>query len=678
MGLTITNKNFKNKGKDIKYLGKDFVSFRENLIEFSKTYFPKTYSDFNESSPGMMFIEMASYIGDTLSYYIDDTLKESMMSYAEDIQSVIALSQYLGYKPKVTSPAVTTLSIYQLVPAIGNGGDNKPDEKYFLKIKEGLITRSNKDGIVFRTSDVVDFGEPNGRDISVYQRDSTTGEPIFYLVKKYVKAISAELKEATFDFTSYEPFQKINLPEDNVIDIYDVRDGNGNKYYEVPYLAQEMIFIDQPNTEANDSELYQFKSTVPYILKTIKTPKRFVVKVNEDSSTTIQFGAGDSSASDEQLIPNLKNVGLGLPNSISKLEESFDPTNFLKTKTYGTSPSNTTITVKYLVGGGVSSNIISGQLTRIDGIEFEQDIQRLNSVELAIYNATQRSVAIDNEVPATGGRGGETLEEIRQNALANFGAQNRAVTAKDYQIRTISMPTKYGAVAKAFAIADGTLDNNSPSSILASPNHLQEFTDLVMNFVNMPDTQEPTQATIQQDITKFLIGKTSNENEKNNPFAINLYLLGYDLNGRLTNLNNAVKENIKTYLGEYKMLTDGINISDGFVINIGLDFEITTYQNYNKSEVLAKCISELKEYFNVDNWQFNQTVNLSEVELLIANVEGVASVPYFKVENKCGAPYAPNSYNIEAATKGKIVYPSLDPSIFEIKFPDSDIKGRVR
>jgi hypothetical protein len=625
-----------------------------------------------------MFIEMASYIGDSLSYYIDDTLKESMMSYAEDIKSVIALSQYLGYKPKVTSPSVTTLSVYQLVPAIGTGGDNKPDEKYLLKIKEGLLTRSAKNNIVFRTSDVVDFSEPTGRDISVYQREATTGEPLFYLVKKYVKAISAELKEETFDFGAYEPFQKITLAEDNVIDIYDVRDGNNNKWYEVPYLAQEMIFIDNPNTEANDQELYQFKSTVPYILKTIKTPKRFVVKVNEDSTTTIQFGAGDASASDEQLIPNLKNVGLGLPNSISRLEESFDPTNFLKTKTYGTSPSMTTMTVKYLVGGGVNSNITSGQLTRIESIEFEEDKQRLNSVELAIMNATQRSVAIDNEVPATGGRSGETLEEIRQNALANFGAQNRAVTAKDYQIRAISMPAKYGAVAKAYAVADGTLDNNSPASILASPNHLQEFTDLVMSFVNMPDNQEPSRASIAGDINKFLIGKTSNENEKNNPFAINLYLLGYDLNGRLTNLNNAVKENIKTYLGEFKMLTDGVNISDGFVINIGLDFEITTYQNYNKSEVLAKCISELKDYFNIDNWQFNQTINLSEVELLIANVEGVASVPFFKIDNKCGLPYSTNSYNIEAATKGKIVYPSLDPSIFEIKFPDSDIKGRVR
>jgi hypothetical protein len=677
MAINTINKNFKNKGKDIKYLNKDFSTFRANLIEFAKTYFPKTYSDFNETSPGMMFIEMASYIGDVLGYYIDDTLKESLMPFAEDETSMLALAQFLGYKPKVTSPAISTLSVYQLVPSIGSGFNNRPDSKFYLRIKEGMAVQS-PNGIEFRTTNLVDFEDSAEREITVYERDSNTGEPIFYLAKKYVQVISAVVNEKEVSFGNYQSFQTIDLEDTNIISIYDVRDSNGNKYYEVPYLAQEMVFIDYPNTEANDQELYQFKSTVPYILKTIKTAKRFTTRINQNSTTTIQFGAGDPTASDEQLIPNLKNVGLGLPNSISRLEESFDPTNFLKTKTYGTSPSNTTITVKYYVGGGVASNVSQGQLTKISGIEFDDDISAFNNADSITYNTIKNSVAVDNEIPATGGRDGETLEEIRQNAVANFGAQNRAVTAKDYQIRVLSLPSKYGGIAKAYAVADGTLDNNSPSSILASPNHLQEFTDLVMSFVNKPDSQEPTEGSVKADITKFLIGKTANENEKNNPFAINLYLLGYDVNGNITNLNRAVKENLKTYLNEYRLLTDGININDGFVINIGVDFEIVVFGNYNKSEVLAKCIVELKDYFTIDNWSFNQTINLSEVELLIANVEGVSSVPMVKITNKCSGKYSSNSYNIEAATKDKIVYPSLDPSVFEIKFPDADIKGRVK
>jgi hypothetical protein len=672
------SKNFKNKGKDIKYLNTDFSGFRSNLIEFTKTYFPKTYNDFNETSPGMMFIEMASYIGDALSYYVDDTFKESLMPYAEDSKSVLALSQYLGYKPKVTSPSITTLSLYHLVPSIGTGINNKPDETYYLRIKEGMIVEAQSNSTQFRTTEMVDFADEYNREVTVYQRDSDTGEPSFYLIKKQVQAISSVINEKTLTFGSYEAFRTIELSETNIIQIVDVRDGDGNKYYEVPYLGQEMVFIEEKNTLSNDPELFQFRDTVPYILKTLKTPRRFVIKVNDDNTTTIQFGAGDPTASDEQLIPNLKNVGLGLPNSISRLEESFDPTNFLKTKTYGTSPSNTTITIKYLTGGGVTSNTSVGDITRITGVEYDEDLLRFTPVQRGIYQQSKNSLAVDNEVPAVGGRGAETLEEIRQNSLANFGSQNRAVTAKDYQVRVLSMPARYGGIAKAYASADGQLDNNSPSSILASPNSLQQFTDLVMTFIEKADNEEPSSAEVKEEIKNFLVGKTDNVNEINNPFAINLYLLGYNRNGHLTQINRAIKQNLKTYLNEYKILTDGVNIIDGFIVNIGVDFEITVLDNYNKSEVLTQCINELKNFFLIDKWTFNQTINLSEIELTIANVEGVSSVPKLEITNKCKGQYSPNSYNITAATKEKIIYPSLDPCVFEVKFPNSDIKGRAR
>ena len=679
MAINSTNKTFKNNGKDIKYLNKDFNAFRDNLIEFAKTYFPKTHNDFSVASPGTMFIELASYVGDVLSYYVDDSFKESLITYAEDSQNILALAQYLGYKPKISTPATTNLSVYQLVPAIGTGINNIPDERFYFKIKDGMVIAASDSNALFITTDVVDFSDSADREVSPYQRDGNTGEVTLYLAKKYVNVISGTLKVKNFTFGSYSPYQTITLDDTNIIQIQDVRDSNNNKWYEVPYLAQEMVFVDYPNTESNDPDLYQFKSTVPYVLKTIKTSKRFTTKVNTDNTISLQFGAGDPTASDEQLIPNLKNVGLGLPNSISRLEESFDPTNFLKTKTYGASPSNTTITVTYLAGGGVSSNVGVGQLKTINRIEYIPDSFRLNENELATYQTLKNSVAIDNETAAVGGRGAETLEEVRQNALANFGAQNRAVTAKDYQIRALSLPTKYGGIAKSYATADGTLDNNSPSSILASPDNLQQFTGIVMDFVNATKSgNEPSMQLIQSGLRNYLTGKTQNENEKNNPFAINLYLLGYDGNNNLVPLNRAVKENLKTYLNEYKILTDGVNFNDGFVINIGVDFEIIAYQNYNKSEVVTNCINSLINYFNIDNWTFNQTINLSELELLIANVEGVSSVPMVTITNKCGGRYAANSYNIDTATKDKIIYPSLDPSVFEVKFPQSDIKGRAR
>ncbi len=682
MALNNQIKNFKNKGRDIKYLNKDFESFRTNLIDFAKTYFPSTYNDFNESSPGMMFIEMASYVGDVLGYYIDDTLKESLLTTAEDRQNIFELSKFMGYKPKVTSPAVTQLTVYQLVPSrikadpVASGDLRyEPDDDYFLRIKEGMEV--DADGVTFRTTALLDFAEEDDREITIYERDGDTNTPTFYLVKKYVDVISANEKELEITFgASSEEYAKIDIPDKDVIQIYDVRDSNNNKYYEVPYLAQEMVYVEYSNTEANDKDLYQFKNTVPSILKLIKTPRRFKTVINSDGSTTVQFGSGDAGKDDELLIPNFKNVGLGLPNSINRLGSSFDPSNFLLTKSYGQSPKNTTITVKYYTGGGVGTNVASNTIKRITTVNFDEDLSIFDEVKRGLYAQAKNSLAVNNDQPAKGGRGAETLEEIRENAIANFGSQNRAVTAKDYQVRALSMPPKFGNVTKAFVAADGNLDDNSPGSILASSDALSEFSTLIQDLVDDGDLSDKD---IKEKVTKFLSNKKTNTKEKNNPFAVNLYVLGYNSDKHLSSLNRAVKENVKTYLNEFRVLTDGVNLMDGFIINIGLDFSIRVYRDYNKREVLTNCITALKEHFEIDKWTFNIPINIGEVEMIIGNIEGVQSVVECEFKNLCGesSGYSPNAYDVLAATKNKQIYPSLDPSIFEVKYPDNDIKGRV-
>jgi len=677
MALNSTNR--KNLGKNIQYLNKDFGEFRNNLIEYAKTYFPTTYSDFNESSPGMMFIEMASYLGDVLGYYIDDTLKESMIHTAEDKDNVVALANFLGYKPKVTSPALTKVAVYQLTPskrrASGNlyEGDNRfeMDEGYLLRIKEGMELTSDT-GVIFRTTELVDFNDEFEREVSVYERNELQ-EPTFYLIRKYVNAISAEEKEVNIEFGSPKQFDKIDLADTNIIQIYDVRDSNGNKWYEVPYLAQEMVYTDYPNTSQFDGDLAQFKDSVPSILRVTKTSRRFVRQVNPNNTTSIVFGAGNSTSSDETFLPNFKNVGLGLNNSIDRLGASFDPANFLKSKSYGQAPSNTTLSIRYLVGGGVESNVSKASIKRITKMEFDEDLSLFDDDELQMYGTVKNSIAAENEIPASGGRGAETIDEIRENALAHFGSQNRAVTRKDYQVRALALPPKFGGVAKAYCAPDGELDNNSPSSILNNPDSLEEFAGLVQK-LNSGDKK--TEQEIKTELQRFLVGKSGQE-EKNNPFAINLYLLGYNSSKNLTSLNKAVKENVKTYLSEFRLLTDGINLLDGFVINIGVDFEIMVYNSYNKREVMLKCITEIEKYFNIDDWAFNQPINISELELIIAGVEGVLSVPKCEIVNKCGGVYSKHKYNISNATKGKMVYPSLDPSVFELKYPGKDIKGRV-
>jgi hypothetical protein len=675
MAIKPIDKNWGNDNKKINYLGKDFAALKQNLIDYTKTYFPNSYSDFSDSSPGTIFIEQAAAIGDILSFYQDVQLKESMLAYATERKNVISLAQTMGYKPKVTTPAVTTITVYQLVPSIGVGSNSSPDTKYYLRIKEGMeVQSSTNPSIVFRTTDSVNFAETGSNSVSVFERDGN-GNPTRYLIGKTVKAISARETSTTISFSTTDTdYTSTTLTDTDIIGITSVTDSNTNEiWYEVPYLAQESVFIEKPNTSYN-SDLSDFSGSVPYILEIQKVPHRFSTKVNSDNTIDLQFGnGGGSGLTDEQILPNTKNIGLGLANSVQRLNQSIDPSNFLKTNTFGISPAGKTLLIKYLVGGGIESNINTGDLTTIKKIEFEEDLLSFNAANAGVYNDIKTTVACENLEPAVGGRGIESIEEIRQNALGSFGSQNRAVTRQDYIVRALSMPERYGSIAKVYVSPDGEVDNNSPSSILANPKYITEFVALVDGLKDKP------QSEVQKELVKYLSQKRSAISEVNNPFAINMYVLGYDGNKKLTNLNTAVKQNLKTYLGEYRLMTDSVNLLNGFIVNIGCDFEIICYSNYNKNEVIANCLLQMQDYFNIENWTFNKPINISEIELILANVEGVMSVPSVKIYNLCGGDgnYSTNKYNIDQATKDKIVYPSLDPCVFEVKYPNKDIKGRA-
>jgi hypothetical protein len=670
MALLPTEKTWGKNKKDIKYLNRDFSSLRQALIEFTRTYYADTFNNFNEASPGMMFLEQAAYVGDVLSYYTDAQLKESFISLAGNYRNVLTQAQNLGYKPKLSKPATTTLSVYQTVPNIGVGVNNKPDYSYALKIKQGMqIASKNSSNVSFITTDDVDFNDPTDREVSVFQ--TSGNEASFYLLTKKVKAISAQVKTQDFIVGDFVKNPTFTIEDNSFISIEKIVDTEGNVYYEVPYLAQDMIYTKIPNVESNDPQLAQYRSTVPYLLKLLKTPRRFTTKVITNSLVELRFGGGSANVSDEILIPSTKNVGLGLNNSIDKLGETFDPSNFLKTSTYGIAPSNTILTITYLSGGGISSNVPVSDLVSITNIEYDEDLLQYTPISLPQYNAAKASIAVTNLEPAVGGGSAETLEEIRENAIANYASQNRAVTRKDYEIRTLAMSPEFGGIAKVFVQQDTALDDTKVQAVLRDDTARQQFLNLVKSSVGKTDTE------IGDQIERYVLQQKTINAEFNNPFAINMHLLGYDVNGNLTILNDAVKQNLKTYLEEYRMLTDAVNMLDGFVINIGINYEITTFANYNKREVLLKVNNALKDLFDITKWQINQPINLSEIELEIANIDGVASVQNVEVVNLRGGNYSTYAYNIKEATRNKIVYPSLDPAIFEIKYPNTDIKGRA-
>ena len=646
-----TPKSFQPDKKDIKYLNKDFSQLKSSLMEFAKTYYPNTYKDFSDASPGMMYIEMAAYVGDVLSYYIDYQFKESMLVNSEERKNIIDSAKSMGYKSKTTTPSVTRFDVYQLVPAkLGEDGSMVPDLNYSQIIKPGMTATSDS-GVTFITNSPVDFTVDTKNDpleVSVFQRNAA-GQPEFFVLKKSVDAFSGQILTKTVSVGSAVLFLKLYLDETNVIEVLDVYDSDGNRWHETDYLAQDLVPVDYENIFKNDITLSANRDSVPFLLKYLRTSKRFVTGVDADNTTFLEFGSGTSTKDDELIVPNAFTV-----NKISTFRSeniSYDPSNFLSSRAFGQAPANTTLTIRYIVGGGVESNVNANSIKNISSIDFFGDLTEMGLLELNLTNLVRRSVKVNNPIPASGGRAAETNDEIRNNALANFSAQNRAVTQKDYEVRAYAMPSKYGSIAKVYAVTDTQLDM---SNIQAKP--------------------QPYQTS------SLAPGTTNRANpDKNNPFAINLYVLCYNSNQNLVASNDAIRLNLKNYLNQYRILTDSVNIIDGYIINIGVDFSIIVYKNYNKREVLANCLTLVQQYFDINNAQFCQPINLSRLMLEIAKVDGVQSVTSLKVKNLTlkDGDYSPYEYDIEKATLDNVIYPSIDPSVFEVKYPNKDIVGRV-
>lgn len=609
--------------RNIQYLNKSFSDLRSQLINFSQTYFPTTYTDFDPSSPGIMFMEQASYVGDVLSFYLDNQLQETYIQYARQTNNLYDLAYMFGYKPKATGLAIVDLDFFQLIPSKVEGSTTVPDYDYALRINANTqITSRSSSRISFLTEDSVDFSTDSPldpRSTTIAQIDTITGEPTYYLLKKTKKATSGNINTTNFNFGSFQEFPTVTINSPNISGIIDIFDSDGNRYYEVDYLGQEIVFDSIKNLNTNDPNNYQDSNDVPYILQTKQVQRRFATRFLDNETLQLQFGSGNPSDTDEEIIPNPNNVGLGLPYEKDKLTTAFSPTNFILTNTYGVAPSNTSLTVRYTTGGGVESNIPANNLTSLNtnGVQFINN--NLNSTTAQyIFD----SVAVNNPRAASGGQDGDSITELRENTISNFNSQLRNVTANDYLIRTLSMPSKFGIISKA---------------------HVQK------------------------------------PNASSTDSTLDLYVLSYDNSKSLTLSSQALKTNLKTYINQYRMIGDLPAIRDAFIINIALDFEIITEPNYNNSEVLTQCIFFLQDYFAIDKWQINQPIILKQIELGLDDIEGVQTVSRVTITNKAGTDsnYSQYAYDIEGATQNKIIYPSIDPSIFEIKFPNQDIKGKV-
>jgi len=613
------------ENRDIKYINKDFSELRQALINFTKTYFPTTYNDFSPTSPGMAFMEMAAYVGDVLSFYQDNQIQETFLQFARQTNNLYELAYMFGYKPNVTGVATVDIDLYQQVPTITSGSVQVPDFSYALYFAPNSSFRTiAANPINFLIQDPVDFSVSSSNDPTEVTVYSVVGnQPNRFLLKKTRKGISATINTTTFAFSDPTPFVTIDINADNIIGILDITDSDGNIWYEVDYLAQETIYKPIKNTNVNDPNAYVNNGDAPYILKLEKIQRRFATRFIDDTTLQVQFGSGIAYDNDEEITPNPFNVGIGLLSEQNKLTTAYSPSNFIFTKTYGIAPSNTTLTVRYLTGGGIESNVPANSINTIVNTPVFLT-PNLNSVTA---DSIVNSIAVNNALAADGGQDGDTVEEIRQNSIGNFASQLRNVTADDYLVRALSLPSQYGVIAKAYI--------------------------------------EPV--------------KAQNVSSGELPSTLDLYVLSYDSNSNLRVCSNTLKQNLSTYLSQYRVIGDSVRIKDGFIINIGVNFEIVVLPDYNNNDVLLACINSLKEYFAIDKWSINQPIILRDLYIILNQIDGVQTVKNVNIVNKVGTNlgYSQYAYDIEGATQTNVIYPSLDPSIFEIKYPSSDILGRV-
>ena len=591
--------------RDIKYINREFGDFRSQLVEYEKNYFPDSYNDFSPTSPGMMFIEMASYVGDVLSFYQDTQLQETFLQYAKNPSNLYTLAYMMGYSPRVTSVATTELTVTQRVAAVGS--NYTPNWDQALRVGENsTIAASIGTNPTFLLDDVVDF--KFSTEVTLHSLDGDN--PAEYLLSKKVSATSGTIQTLSRTYNEAEKFATFNIEAADIIGILDITDSDGDVWTEVPFLGQDTVFEEVTNTAADSAEI---RSN----LRLKKVQKRFVTRFTSKGVLQVQFGSGVLGVDDDTFLPNPTNVPINNKKNTAILDKSYDPSNFLFTRTYGLAPTNTTLTVRYLVGGGTAANVPANTITSIDAV-----------TTTATDTTYESTITFNNEVPAEGGRDGDTAEEIRENSFRAFSEQKRAVTLQDYTVRALSLPPKFGSISKAFVTQD--LATNANYSVLDK-----------------------------------------------NPLALSLYVLANDYNTHLINASQGLKNNLKTYLSQYMLITDAIDIKDAFIVNIGVKFEIVTLPNYASRDVLLECNLALRDYFDIRKWSINQPINLSPVYTLLDRIKGVQTVKDISIVNKQGGKYSEYAYDVKGATKNNVVYPSYDPCIFEVKYPDGDIEGRV-
>ena len=551
---TYGKENFKES--NVNYLNKDFTALKTSLMNYAKSYFPNTYRDFNETSPGMMLLEMNAYVGDVLSFYVDQQYRELLLPLAEERRNIVTMAKMFGYKVKPIVPAYVDLTFTSEVNA-SSGDVSKVDYSNASVFNSGIeIVSSTNSNTIFTTLEPIDFKITGSNDTEIIGTTADSGLASSYTLSRTVKAVSATQKTISFKIGIPEKFKTITIPDTNVIDIISCVDSNGQNWYEVDFLAQDKVpiethYTNEPGRGSAYVDLLGNESIepTPFSLTYITTTKRFTRETNEDNTTSLVFGNGvlkDGQMVDEGFI-DMEQVGIVIPGQTNNLNSAINPLLGDEYSTLGETPNQTTLTITYRVGGGVSSNVTADDLTT--------GVVDITTITPSLDGGA-RLVSVTNNLPAYGGKDEENVVEIKERAKAFFSTQNRCVTKEDYEARVLNIPSKFGSVAKVY-VTRGDVNNTLP--ILNSDTYL-DFTGLL--------DQIPNQLSELAQQFETIIGNISGPDIMNLPSYQTLQsLMGTTLTNQLSARAEQLENSVMAFndFGEVQPLLSTVQDTINFL-----------------------------------------------------------------------------------------------------------------
>tara|TARA_R110000824_G_scaffold32156_7_gene104043 strand:+ start:5767 stop:7566 length:1800 start_codon:yes stop_codon:yes gene_type:complete len=588
----------------IDYTHREYNSIRSDLMQIAERFYPNTFQDFSEASFGSLMIDAVAYVGDQLSFYLDYNVNETFLDTAYQFENVIRHGRILGYKYEGRPSTYGKGAIYIQIPAstVGLG----PDAKYIPILKKGSRFSSDT-GLSFVLIENIDFSDPS-LPVVVAQVDSTTGAPTYFAIKTYGNVVSGYFSQEDIKIGAFERFKSVSLSSPNIAEIVSVIDAEGNEYYEVDYLAQDMVYREI----ANDNYL---QDNVASIIKPYLVSRKFVVE-RGPTATVLQFGSGKSGETD--VIAEPQAVALDIYAKDYVTDTTFDPTRLTKNENFGIVPYNTTLTVSYRINNPINSNIATNTLNTVAGAQFDFT-NRASLVDSRVESVIS-SLEISNELPIVGDVTLPDTAEVKRRVFDTFPTQNRAVTQADYENIAYRMPAKFGSIKRV--------------SVQKDPDSLKR--------------------------------------------NLNMYVASEDSFGKLTYTNSSIKNNLKTWLNQYRMINDTIDILDPYIINLGMEFIIKAASGADKYTLLDDAVEKLKKKYETC-YYIGEHFYITDIYSALKEVSGVLDVVKVKIYNKSGANYSGASIDVDQNLSPDGTYLIIPKNcIVEIKFPETDIIGRIR